>query len=151
MVALAATTVALEVSNGSPTSSRSAAVSHPSTTPPPTTTPPVSSTPSTTTPASTPTTSPSSGSSPATGIPTLSTLDPAQGSAGQQITVDGSDLFSTDGVILAHFDGAAAPISCPTMSTCTVTVPAAPASATRVLVTVVTQAGSSNGLWFTYQ
>ncbi|HUO49273.1 MAG TPA: IPT/TIG domain-containing protein [Acidimicrobiales bacterium] len=103
---------------------------------------------STTVPGSISTSSTSSAAAP--GAPSISTLTPSSGSAGQAIVVSGTNLMSPDGHVEVRFGGQVAPTSCPTSSACTATVPASPVGA-RVPVTVGTAAGTSNGLWFTYE
>ena len=81
--------------------------------------------------------------------PTITALDPSTGSAGQSVTIEGSGLFSADGQVAAYFNGQVVPTTCPSQTSCTATVPAgAPGPET---VTVSTDAGTSNGLTFTYQ
>jgi hypothetical protein len=96
--------------------------------------------PSTTSPVSTP-----------GGPPQLSSLNPPQGSAGQQVAISGSNFMSANGQIVAYFGSQVAPTSCPVQSSCTVTVPPMQGTTTTVPVTVQTQAGTSNALAFTYQ
>jgi len=85
------------------------------------------------------------------GGPTILSLTPLKASFGQVVIISGANLFSADGQILAHFGSQVASTSCPTQNSCTVTVPAPSGATARVLVTVSTQAGTSNGLWFAYQ
>lgn len=93
---------------------------------------------------STTTTTPRSGNG-----PTITSLTPSTGSSGQTVTIGGSGLFSSNGQILAYFGTEVAPTACPTVSSCTVTVP--PGSPGPETVTVVTDRGTSNGLTFTYR
>jgi len=81
-------------------------------------------------------------------VPSIAAVTPAQGGAGQQVVITGANLFSPDGQVLARFGDEAAPTACASQTTCTATVP--PGSG-RVAVTVATQAGTSNAVWFTYQ
>jgi len=81
--------------------------------------------------------------------PTITALDPSTGSAGQSVTIEGSGLFSADGQVAAHFNGQVVPTACPSQTSCTATVPAG--SPGPETVTVSTDAGTSNGLTFTYQ
>lgn len=83
------------------------------------------------------------------GPPHLSALRPAAGAAGQKTTVAGSGLFSASGVIVAYVGGAAAPTSCSSQTTCTVTVPDLGPPHKTTLV-VKTAEGSSNALAFDY-
>lgn len=85
------------------------------------------------------------------GGPTITSVSPSQGSPGQTVTITGTNLFSGSGQVLAYFGGVVAPTACPSESSCTATVPPAPAGSNRVDVTVTTDAGSSNGVPFTYQ
>jgi IPT/TIG domain len=107
-----------------------------------------SSTPPPTTP--TPSSTPSGGGG--SGSPQLESLSPALGTPGQVITASGGNFFSgADGRILAYFGSQEAPTSCPTQSTCTVTVPTLSGPPGDVPVTVTTDGGTSNALTFTYQ
>jgi hypothetical protein len=105
--------------------------------------------------------SPSSTSSPTTtsppvlagasaGAPVLSSLEPAAGTAGEQVTVVGRALFSADGTIIATFDGAAVPTRCPSEQRCIITVPPPPRGATSVVVKLRTPSGTSNPVTFRY-
>ena len=94
--------------------------------------------------------SPTTSSAAAPGAPTISALTPSAGPAGQTIIVSGTNLISADGHVEVRFGGQAAPTSCPAPTSCTATVPSS-ATGGRVLVTVATAAGTSNGLWFTYR
>ena len=79
--------------------------------------------------------------------PTIVSLTPSSGSAGQRVQISGSKLFSSDGQVLAHFGGQVAPTSCSSQTSCTAV---APAGTGRVQVTVTTAAGTSNPVWFSY-
>lgn len=104
-----------------------------------------STTTSTTTPAATSTAPPASPGGP----PVIALLSPASGAAGQGIQVDGSNFLSSDGQIVATFNGQVAPTSCPAANTCTVTVPPMSGSpAAQVVIT--TASGASNAVTFTY-
>lgn len=85
------------------------------------------------------------------GGPTITSVSPSQGSPGQTVSITGTNLFSGSGQVLAYFGGVVAPTACPSESSCTATVPPPPAGSNRVEVTVTTDAGSSNGVPFTYQ
>jgi hypothetical protein len=101
---------------------------------------------STTTSTTTTTTaSPSSGSA-----PQISTLTPASGSPGQTVTVTGSNFLSSDGRIVASFDGQVTATSCSTQDVCLVTVPPPPVGETSALVTITTASGTSNPINFSY-
>jgi IPT/TIG domain len=82
------------------------------------------------------------------GPPAISSLSPSSGTAGQTITVAGSNLLSTDGRIVATFNGQVAPTSCPAQNRCTVTVP--PAADPSAQVVITTAGGTSNAITFTY-
>jgi hypothetical protein len=82
--------------------------------------------------------------------PELISLAPAQGSAGQTVTVSGSNLFSGDGYVQASFDTQAAPTSCSSQTTCTVVVPMLSGFPRDVQVTVTTETGTSNAMTFYY-
>ncbi len=102
---------------------------------PPTTT----TTTTTTTPATT---------GPSTQGPVLSSLVPSSGAAGQVLVVLGSGLLSPSGQIVAHFGDQTSVIACPQSTSCLVQVP--PGASPSALVTVTTDAGTSNPLTFTY-
>ena len=89
---------------------------------------------------------------PAGGVapPELSSLTPPEGSSGQTVTVSGANLFSADGQILTRFGGQTAPTSCPTQTSCMVTVPANASPSSSVPVTITTDSGTSNSLIFVY-
>ena len=80
----------------------------------------------------------------------ITSISPPQGSVGQTVVITGTNLVSPDGQVLAHFGDQVAPTSCSSATTCTAVVPSPSAGAPRVQVTITTQTGSSNGLWFTY-
>ncbi len=86
----------------------------------------------------------------ASGAPVLRTLDPSSGTAGQVVTISGTNLFSANGQVQATFDGQQAPTSCPTETSCSVIVPALPGGPHTVVVTVSTESGTSNALTFSY-
>jgi len=104
----------------------------------------------TTSPEGSTTTTPSGTSVAAGGAPTISSLTPSTGSAGQVVVVSGTNLVSANGHVEVRFGDLVAPTSCPTQGSCRATVPPSAAGG-RVLVTVSTQSGTSNGLWFTYR
>lgn len=83
------------------------------------------------------------------GPPQISALSPASGAAGQGIRVAGVNFLSSDGQIVASFNGEVAPTSCPAQNVCTVTVPAI-SSPESAQVTITTAAGTSNSVTFTY-
>jgi hypothetical protein len=82
------------------------------------------------------------------GPPEISALSPSSGSAGQSITIAGANFLSTNGQIVATFDGQVAPTSCPAQSTCTVTVP--PSTSPSAQVVITTAGGASNAVTFSY-
>jgi hypothetical protein len=82
----------------------------------------------------------------------ISSLSPSSGGPGQTVVIAGSGLMSSNGQIIATFDGQTAPTDCPQQSSCTVTVPTLnPPPTGPVTVIVTTAAGASNSLRFTYQ
>ncbi len=80
----------------------------------------------------------------------LLSLIPATGAAGQVVTVSGAYLFSPDGHVQAFLGGEDAPTSCPTQTSCLVTVPALSGSSGSVPLTVEPEAGTSNAVSFSY-
>jgi len=82
--------------------------------------------------------------------PTLSTLTPSGGSAGQSVVISGTSFMSADGHIVARFGAQTAPTRCPDLTSCTVTVPPLAGPLNAVPVTITTDAGVSNALTFTY-
>lgn len=95
------------------------------------------------------TTSPTSTPVGPAGVPVISSLTPSSGTAGETIRVTGANFISSNGQIVATFNGQAAPTSCPAQNTCTVTVPpqSGPSSAQ---VSITTAGGTSNPVTFTY-
>ena len=83
------------------------------------------------------------------GPPVIASLSPASGAAGQGIQVDGSNFLSSDGQIVATFNGQVAPTSCPAANTCTVTVPPMSGSPSAQVI-ITTASGASNAVTFTY-
>jgi hypothetical protein len=83
--------------------------------------------------------------------PSIGSLSPKSGAAGQTITIAGSNFMSPSGHISAAFDGQTASIACPAPSTCTVTVPTLSGPPGPVKVTVTTDSGVSNSANFTYR
>ena len=89
----------------------------------------------------------------ATGGPQLTVVSPASGAPGQEVTLAGAGLFSSDGVIVVRFGAAQATVDCPNQSTCQAIVPNAPpgsAATGAQMITVSTGAGISNPLRFIY-
>ncbi len=100
----------------------------------------------------TPATPPSTQAAPATpGGPTLASASPSGGGPGQTVVISGAGLFSSDGEVVAYFGGSAAPTSCASQSSCTVTVPDLGGGPSSVELTVVTASGRSNALKFSYR
>jgi hypothetical protein len=84
------------------------------------------------------------------GAPVIASLSPSSGSSGQTVQVSGSNFLSSDGQIVATFGGQVAPTSCPTQTTCTVTVPPGSPPSGSAPVTITTSAGTSNAITFNY-
>lgn len=101
----------------------------------------------TTVPASAPTAPAAAGS---VGAPQVASASPVSGAAGQTVTVTGSGFYSANGQVTAYFGGAPAPTSCPSQSSCTVTVPDL-GVAHSTTVTIVTSSGTSNAVGFDYK
>ena len=83
------------------------------------------------------------------GPPVIAALSPASAAAGQGIEVDGSNFLSSNGRIVATFNGQVAPTSCPAANTCTVTVPPMSGSSSAQVI-ITTASGASNAVTFTY-
>jgi hypothetical protein len=84
------------------------------------------------------------------GAPTLSSMTPASGTAGQTLVVAGANFMSSNGQILFQFGSQPAPTSCPVQTSCTITVPAMTGPPSVVPVTATTSNGTSNTLYFVY-
>jgi hypothetical protein len=110
--------------------------------PPPPSHPTTTSTSTTTTSTSTTTTLPIKST-----VPVLSALSPSSGTAGGELTISGSGFQSSDGRIIVRFNGAGTLTSCPSVNECVARIPAGTGTAQ---VDVVTAAGKSNVLTFTY-
>jgi len=82
-------------------------------------------------------------------VPVISSITPSSGSAGERIQITGANLLSSNGQIVATFNGQAAPTSCPAQNTCTVTVPPQSGSSSAQ-VSITTASGTSNAVTFTY-
>ncbi len=82
--------------------------------------------------------------------PAIGAVKPSGGTAGQQVALSGSGFFSPDGHIQVLFDGQEASSDCPTQTACTAAVPDLPGPARTVDVTVVTAAGTSSPVPFSY-
>jgi IPT/TIG domain len=83
--------------------------------------------------------------------PVLNTITPDRGAAGQAVTLDGSNLFSPDGHIVASVGGQPADIRCSTQTSCVLTVPMLTSPPGSILVTMTTQAGTSNPVPFSFE
>ncbi|HLX78048.1 MAG TPA: IPT/TIG domain-containing protein [Acidimicrobiales bacterium] len=86
----------------------------------------------------------------ATGAPVLFSLDPTSASSGASVTITGNDLFSSDHVVVARFDGKVSTTRCPSTHRCVAVVPTLPSGSGAVTVRVTTDAGQSNALTFQY-
>jgi hypothetical protein len=65
------------------------------------------------------------------------------------VQVAGANFLSSDGQIVASFNGEVASTSCPEQNVCTVTVPPM-AGSTAAQLTITTAGGTSNPVTFTY-
>jgi hypothetical protein len=83
------------------------------------------------------------------GPPVIASIDPVTGSAGQSVQVNGTNFLSSNGRIVAMFNGDVVPTDCPTQNVCNVTVPP-DMGATSVRLTIKTASGTSNATTFTY-
>jgi hypothetical protein len=79
----------------------------------------------------------------------ISSLSPASGGAGVGVQVAGTNFLSSNGQIVASFNGEVAPTNCPAQNLCTVTVPSL-AGPTAAQVTITTAGGTSNAVTFSY-
>jgi hypothetical protein len=64
--------------------------------------------------------------------------------------VAGANFMSSDGQIVATFNGQVAPTSCPAQNTCSITVPPPSPGARSAQVMITTAGGISNAVTFTY-
>jgi hypothetical protein len=64
------------------------------------------------------------------------------------MTITGANFLSSNGQIVATFNGRVATTSCPAQNTCTVTVP--PSTAPSAQVVITTAGGASNAVTFDY-
>ncbi len=89
---------------------------------------------------------------PSTGLGGLviTALVPARAAGGSKVRILGTHLFGPGGYLVATFDGAPSPTSCPSETECIVTVPPPPPGTTSVTVRLETHTGMSNGLTFNY-
>ena len=83
------------------------------------------------------------------GPPVIDSITPSSGTAGQTISITGANFLSSDGHIVATFNGVVASTSCPAQNACTATVPPSN-GATSAQVAITTAAGASNSVPFTY-
>lgn len=142
------------------TSSHRPANSHPPTT---VSTPPPTASPSSTTPVTQTTTAPPRttvttaapappplprATSPA--APQLSAISPDGGGPGQLVTITGANLISSNGIVVASFNGELTRTVCPVTTACSVVVPNLGPAPGRAVVVVTTAQGTSNGLAFSY-
>jgi len=67
------------------------------------------------------------------------------------VTVNGSNFLSSNGRIIAAFNGQPTATSCPSQEVCTVTVPPPSPGVTSAHVTVTTANGTSNAVTFSYK
>ncbi len=81
--------------------------------------------------------------------PVIAALNPASGGPGQAIQVAGANFLSTNGQIVATFNGQVAPTSCPAPNTCMITAPQMAGSSSAQVV-ITTASGTSNPVTFTY-
>jgi IPT/TIG domain len=150
LVAAAAVALAVSLSGGGPPAPVPPPVAAPApghqTHSPPSTTAPHRST--TTSPTTAPPTSTTVPAAPG-GAPVIAALNPASGAAGQSIEVAGANFLSSDGQIIATFNGQVAPTSCPAQNACTITAPPIAGSSSAQVV-ITTSSGTSNPVTFTY-
>ncbi len=78
----------------------------------------------------------------------IASIDPASGTVGKTIAIDGANFLSSDGRIVATFNGQIASTACPTQNTCTVTVPPPPLGSQSSQVAMTTASGTSNAVVF---
>ncbi len=83
--------------------------------------------------------------------PRLTAVSPSSGRVGQRVVVRGSGLFSRNGQVLAYFGGTAAPTSCRSQTSCTVTVPDLGGRPGTMYLSLLTESGRSNALAFSYR
>ena len=96
------------------------------------------------------TTTPSTAPASPGGPPVISALSPSTATAGQAVQIAGSNFLSSNGQIVATFNGQVAATTCPTQNTCNVTVPPS-AGLPSAQVTINTASGTSNAMTFTYR
>ena len=96
------------------------------------------------------TTTPSTVPASPSGPPVISALSPSTATAGQAVQIAGSNFLSSNGQIVATFNGQVAATTCPTQNTCNVTVPPS-VGLPSAQVTINTASGTSNAMTFTYR
>jgi IPT/TIG domain len=146
-----ATATPVTTSTPTPTSPPEASVTPaPTASPAPTSTPAPTQTPAPTmtpVPTSSPVPTPTATAVPTPAAPTLVSIDPASGPVGTQVTLSGTNF---SGLSAVNFGSAQSlQVNCIGSTICFAIAPPA-ASGSSVNVTVVTTAGTSNGLPFTY-
>lgn len=82
--------------------------------------------------------------------PQLTAISPAGGAPGQVVKVFGANLISSNGIVVASFNGQLTRTDCPVTTACDVTVPSLGPTPGTAIVTVTTAQGRSNGLAFSY-
>ena len=82
--------------------------------------------------------------------PRLSSINPSSGTAGQTVVISGTDLYSSNGEVVAYFGTTSAPTSCSSTTSCSATVPDLGSGSASTTVTIRTASGTSNGLAFSY-
>ncbi len=90
---------------------------------------------------------------PAGNGPALTAISPAAGVAGQEVTLSGRNLVSSNGVIVVRFGATQARVVCPTQTTCQATVPSQvfTGSSRATTVTLSTDRATSKPVVFTYR
>lgn len=86
----------------------------------------------------------------APGAPRLASLSPVSGPPGTRVTLQGTGFMSANGHVLVYFGAVPAPTTCPSVSRCLATAPAAHAGS-AVTVRLHTASGVSNAETFTYR
>lgn len=86
----------------------------------------------------------------APGAPRLASLSPTSGPPGTQVSLQGVGFMSANGHVLVYFGAVPAPTTCPSVSRCLATAPAAHAGSV-VAVRLHTASGVSNAETFTYR
>jgi hypothetical protein len=84
------------------------------------------------------------------GSPSLRAVNPPRGRPGRVVVVSGTDFFSANGLVVARVGGQETRTDCPTRTSCDVTIPDLGSRPARVRLTITTETGKSNALWFRY-